>query len=77
MKSILKQKIEQGLIKKVNLLNYRDLLLEFKEKGGSQEDAIGILNDLRVSATNEDTDDRILEILYFATGWCNIELKVW
>lgn len=55
------------------------ILKEFKEKNGSKQKAIEVLEQLRNDTKTEKEEDLILELLDFATGFCspNMFMLVW
>ena len=77
MTNALKNKIEEGLMQNIDFLEFRKILLLFKEEGGNQEDALKVLEDLRQKAENEEVEDKILEIMDIVGGWCRADLIIW
>jgi len=53
------------------------LLRRYKEKGVTQAEVYSFLERLHNAATNETTDDRILEIADFVAGFCSPHMKIW
>jgi hypothetical protein len=76
-KKLLKQKIAKGLNQNISLLDYRSILVKFKESNGNQEDALKILQELRQITENETIENTLLEIMDLASGWCRKDLRVW
>ena len=71
----LKHLVEQG---DVVLTEIRDMLIEYRNSGGQQQQAQIIGERLRTNfSKDEQLDDRVLEILDVVTGWCRTELKIW
>lgn len=77
MTNVLKYRIEEGVTQNIDFHEFRKVLLLFKEEGGSQEDALLILEDLRQNVKNQKVEDKILEIMDLVTGWCKADLRVW
>jgi hypothetical protein len=58
----------------------RQLLLEFAQAGGTSDDAVTMLTELRALVANpasDALDDRVLELLDVATGWCSVDQRIW
>jgi hypothetical protein len=73
----LEEKIEVGLRSTDPLLTLREIIVSFARSGGRREQAIDVLKQLRRHADNEQMDERLLELLDFATGYCVPGLKIW
>ena len=74
----IKEIIKAGLNKNKDLLSLRTELVKFKDNGGHREDALKILEELRIEFEGgTDKGDQILELLDFATGWCQDQYKTW
>lgn len=52
------------------------LLRKFKEAGGRQRTAYGVLEALREHA-DEEIEDIVLELMEAVIGWCSPHQKVW
>ena len=52
------------------------ILLDFRTKGGRQSEAIDTLEYMRKESSGE-YEDKILEIMDFASGFCIPKYKVW
>jgi hypothetical protein len=59
-----------------NLMVQRDILIQFRDSGGTKKKAMIYLEDLRTNASNEILQDILLEIMDFASGWCKKEMIV-
>jgi len=56
----------------------KDTLAEFKANAGKKEDAILYLTYLKTAyRENEVLEDRVLELLDIATGFCRSDLRIW
>lgn len=53
------------------------LLREFKEAGGTRDEAFHILEELRAHAVDEQQEDLILELMDVVCGWCHKDLRIW
>lgn len=60
-----------------NFGELHQLLEEFRDQGGSSEDALAVLKRLRAEANDERIEDRILELMDVATGYCPPHLRIW
>ncbi|MDR2228649.1 MAG: hypothetical protein LBE39_04190 [Flavobacteriaceae bacterium] len=54
----------------------RDLLIEFRNLGGHQADAEGIVKEIKHESAEElqNYADDVLDII---AGWCTAEMRVW
>ncbi|MFK8006065.1 MAG: hypothetical protein AB8H03_06825 [Saprospiraceae bacterium] len=74
----MKTQIIKGINENKDLLDLRKLLIELKKEGGTQEEAIQILEEIRIEfRDDENKDDRVLELLDFACSWCQKRFKIW
>jgi len=53
------------------------ILWSFKESGGEQAEAYSILEEIREEITEEPLEDRLLEVMDFASGFCPIDKRIW
>ena len=60
-----------------SLVEAHSMMCEFRDRGLSQADALRVLGELRASSKNEVVEDRVLDLLDLATGWCSASLRVW
>lgn len=83
LKNLIRKQLYNTLLKiakQGNCFNQdtRKILLRFKNSGGSQEEAISVLHTIKNTEINnhilQDGADDILDI---ATGYCNLEMRVW
>ena len=68
--------IRAALARNAPLDEIVELLREHKAAGLSQHDAYAALQSMRGGA-DEGTEDRILEIMDFVSGWCQPAWRVW
>ncbi|RYF69385.1 MAG: hypothetical protein EOO39_17650 [Cytophagaceae bacterium] len=67
----------QGNMSTAQLLELVDIIRSFKKQGGSQQDALQVLEDLRNRVTNEIEEDRLLELMDFVVGHCSPQMRIW
>lgn len=53
------------------------LLVAFAQAGGTSDQAVAILEDLRAAPAPDALEDLVLELLDVATGWCAVHERVW
>jgi hypothetical protein len=53
------------------------ILSDFKSLGGTQAEALEVLEQLRSESRDEETEDCILEMMDIASGWCAPRFRVW
>jgi hypothetical protein len=53
------------------------ILSDFKNLGGTQAEALEVLQQLRSESQDEETEDCTLEMMDIAVGWCAARLRVW
>lgn len=53
------------------------LLREFEDRGGTGEGAMAVLERLRAEIRDDGVEDRILELMDVATGFCAVQLRIW
>ncbi len=57
---------------------FQNVLVAFKSRGGSKEEAYEVLKDVRVlHQWNEETEDLILEVMDIVSGFCSPSLRIW
>lgn len=76
MKSRWKTDLDNVVDNFSSLHQVHDLLVKMKNSGISQTEVCNYLESA-IAHANETTEDRILEVLDIATGWCSPEYKVW
>lgn len=52
-------------------------LSDFEKLGGTQAEALEVLEELRAESRDEAEEDCILEMMDIASGWCAARLRVW
>ena len=73
----LKLKLEIALENRLELLELRSLLTEFRDSGGEKEEALNILEELRTSLTEKDREDDVLDLMDFVVGFCSPQQAIW
>jgi hypothetical protein len=53
------------------------ILNDFKNLGGTQAEALEVLEQLRSESQDEETEDYILDMMDIAAGWCAVKFRVW
>ena len=59
-----------------NTFTMRQVLVDFKEAGGSQRDALDTLESMR-NLRDPMFEDNILDMMDVAYGWCNQRYWIW
>ncbi|WP_156176013.1 hypothetical protein [Hymenobacter terrenus] len=50
---------------------------QYKLIGGSQQDAMHVLEHLRDTISAEEHEDKILDLMDFVTGFCSAHMSIW
>jgi hypothetical protein len=53
------------------------ILRSFKESGGKQEEAYSILEEVRKENKGELFEERLLDVMDFASGFCPVDKRIW
>jgi hypothetical protein len=72
-----KTELEKALKSDRSLEEIVGLLRRYKDQGAAQEDVYAFLESLHVTATDQSTDDRILEAADFVAGFCAPHMRIW
>lgn len=76
-KTKIKEQIEQQLLLK-GTLELRLIFVEFKENGGTQDEAKKILDELmELYKEDELKHDAIADLADFVYGWCAPPKRIW
>lgn len=59
-----------------DLLILREFLIRFKNNGMDKESMLKNLEELRSRSDSEETEDILLDLMDFITGWCNPGLNI-
>lgn len=73
----LRKQVRDGVAAGQPVPELRKLLVDFACDGGRCETAQAILEELRTASEEEPAEDVLLELLDFATGFCQPELRIW
>lgn len=73
----LKAELETALRSGWTLQEIVRLLRDYKARGAAQDEVYSLLTTLREQATDEATEDRLLEIADFVAGFCSPHMKIW
>jgi hypothetical protein len=68
----------QGAIRaRIPLAQIAVTLREYRQQGVTRQQVQSALEALRNSAPDEETEDRILEVMDIVSGFCSPQLTVW
>ena len=73
----LKTLLAKGIEEDLSYLELRAYLIDFKEQGGQPEEALRILEELHLTVTDENTGNRLLELMDLVEGAGIKSLKIW
>jgi hypothetical protein len=73
----LKPDLEAALRSDHSLKSGWERLRDYKETGGTREEALAILECMRDEASDEQTEDRILELMDFVAAFCAPHSRLW
>ena len=77
MTSELRQELVAALRADVSLFEIVALLRRYKAQGVTKDEVYSFLESLRQAASDEEAEDRILEVSDFVAGFCSPHMKVW
>ena len=60
-----------------SLLEIKGYLINLQNENVSQDELYSLLEELRSDAKTESEEDRILEIMDLACGWCSWDLQIY
>ncbi len=69
--------IKKSLQKNVSLPALIDLIYQYKQIGGTQQESYTTLEKIRDNDIEESTEDRILEVMDFVSGFCSLDKRIW
>ena len=75
MNNQFKNEINQAVINNTDLLEIREILLDYKNNGMDKQSMLSEINNMRIKS-NPETEDVLLELLDFIEGYCNPSLAV-
>jgi len=73
----LKSLLTKGIAEDLSYLELRVHLIDFKEQGGDQTEALNVLEDIHKAVTDENVGDRLLELMDLTEGLGIKALRVW
>ncbi len=72
------EEIKRGTNENKSVFKLRDVIIKFKKEGSSQKEAHKILEEIKYEfREDESKEDKILELLDFACGWCQEQFRIW
>ncbi|RFP65016.1 hypothetical protein D0N36_10955 [Hymenobacter lapidiphilus] len=69
--------LRQELLADNSFEKLMQMLWQYKASGGGQEDAVHVLEELRVEMPDEELEDTVLDLMDFATGFCSPHMRIW
>ncbi len=73
----LKSLLIKGIAEDLSYLELRVHLIDFKEQGGEQSQALTVLEEIHKTVSDETVGDRLLELMDLTEGLGIKALKVW
>jgi hypothetical protein len=74
----LKSTMQDGLKMGKTVDELYALLQEFAKSGGGQQNAVRVLKEIRGAvAADEAMEDKVLDLLDYATGSCGVRNRIW
>ena len=73
----LEAEIKEALKKQAALQTLREIVCRYKHSGGTQQEAYITLEKIRCEQIEESSEDRILELMDFVSGFCSKEQRIW
>lgn len=72
-----RQQLEKAIQSDMSLTEIVAQLRGYKAQGVTRDEVYSLLDTLRATASDEATDDRILEVADFVAGFCSPHMRVW
>lgn len=69
--------LQEAFKKNVPLPILIDLIYKYKQAGGAQQEAYKTLEKIRNNDIDESTEDRVLEVMDFVSGFCSQDKRIW
>ncbi|ETW99862.1 MAG: hypothetical protein ETSY1_13365 [Candidatus Entotheonella factor] len=69
--------LTESLQKNMSLPVLIDLIYQYKQIGGTQQEAYATLEKIRENDIEESTENRILEVMDFVSGFCSPDKRIW
>ena len=73
----LEDQIKGALQKPVSIQMLREIVCQYKQRGGTQQAAYAALGKIRHEQMEEPAEDRILELMDFVVGFCVQDQRIW
>jgi hypothetical protein len=78
---MLDMRLDDSLMKVIvgtrNYMDARSILVEYRDKGFSAQEVYALLESIRSSLRDDGMEDKVLEIMDIAGGFCPRNLRVW
>lgn len=69
--------LESSIASNMSIRSIVERLHEYRRLGARREEVLEVLETLRKQAPDESVEDRILEVMDFAAGFCRAEDIIW
>ena len=73
----LEKEIKEALNQKASLQTLRAIISRYKQCGGTQQDAYGTLENIRCASIEGMSEDLLLDLMDFVTGFCSKHQRIW
>ncbi|MCZ6872694.1 MAG: hypothetical protein O7G88_04055 [bacterium] len=73
----LEKEIKEALNQKTSLRTLREIVSRYKQYGGTQQDAYGTLENIRCASIEGMSEDLLLDLMDFVTGFCSKNQRIW
>lgn len=73
----IKRKILEGLEANFSAMEIREILVDYKNEGGTKELTYKALEEMRYTIKDEKQEDKILELMDFVSGFCSSHVAIW
>ena len=73
---VLDSELRYALSRQDAMAVMRNILVKYRDRGFGQKSVYELLNSMRKDA-DEDLEDRILELMDIASGFCSPHMRVW
>ncbi len=73
----LEKEIKKALNQKASLQTLREIISRYKQCGGTQQDAYGTLEHIRCASIEGISEDLLLDLMDFVTGFCSKNQRIW
>ena len=73
----LEKEITEAVNQKASLQTLREIVSRYKQGGGTQQGAYGTLENIRCASIEEMSEDLLLDLMDFVTGFCSKHQRIW